>query len=303
MPRTTPAEALSLVKTSSELEALGLSPATSRRHFSTGKLHRIRRGAYVDAIYWQNATHYDRSLLLHAAVVKQTNKAVLTRQSAALWYGAPLLTIPARVHLDTPGNGYTTKDLVYHGGRAATCSNPVLYDGARLASALQVSVDAATQLPPLDALCIIDYFAHGGLCSASDIRDRLRAVEGRGSRRAAHLADLVSDQIESPAESIAHYYINQWKLPAPLLQHTLYTATGAHYRPDFVWVEQRVILEVDGEIKYSGEFGEASEVIRAELRRQRELEAQGWTVIRVRWRELMGNPWQLKARLQAALSV
>lgn len=67
-------------------------------------------------------------------------------------------------------------------------------------------------------------------------------------------------------------------------------------------MNQRVILEVDGEIKYSGEFGEASAVISAELRRQRELEAQGWTVIRVRWRELMGEPLLLRARLQNALT-
>lgn len=195
MSRTTPQEALRLVKTSSELEMLGFSPATIRRHYSAGKLHRIRRGAYVDARHWQKMNGYERSLTLHAAVLKQSPKAVLSRQSAALWYGAPLLMNLTRVHLSTTYNGFTKEDVIYHREPKDTSEAPVTHEGARLVPALQTSLDVAANVPPLEALCIIDYFAHNNFCSLTELQTELMNMQGRGSRRARELARIVSNRV------------------------------------------------------------------------------------------------------------
>lgn len=56
--------------------------------------------------------------------------------------------------------------------------------------------------------------------------------------------------------------------------------------------------EADGRVKYSGAYGE--DVAYRELGRQRELEALGYRVVRVRWRELVYEPEVLRARLLAA---
>lgn len=72
------------------------------------------------------------------------------------------------------------------------------------------------------------------------------------------------------------------------------------YRPDFVWAEERVILEVDGRIKYSGQYGKPEDVVRKEHFRQRDLERMGWKVIRTDWNEMMNYPEQLRFRLKLA---
>ena len=75
-------------------------------------------------------------------------------------------------------------------------------------------------------------------------------------------------------------------------------AGGNTYRVDFLWRKKKLILEVDGQHKYSGDLGNPGDVIRNERARQRDLEKLGWTVIRADWGDITRNSRQLKLRLE-----
>ena len=148
----------------------------------------------------------------------------------------------------------------------------------------------------MSSLCIADSLLHRGLCEVEELTKALTSSTAPGVSRRQAIADMMSPHAESPAESIARFYLYLWKLPRPQEQKELRVG-GRLYRPDFVWEEYGLILEVDGEVKYSGEFGDPQKVIRDELRRQRELERAGWRVVRVRWKELVNSPETLRCAL------
>ncbi|QRZ61729.1 hypothetical protein [Rothia sp. ZJ932] len=85
----------------------------------------------------------------------------------------------------------------------------------------------------------------------------------------------MSERAESVAETLVQLLLHEWGVDMPVEQAELVTLSGAHYRPDFLWQKQKLILEVDAEVKYSGAYGDPTEVIQAEHRRQRELEHAG----------------------------
>ena len=101
-----------------------------------------------------------------------------------------------------------------------------------------------------------------------------------GTALLAQSLGLADGRVESPLESFARGVFRTLKLPDPLPQLEL-TIRGKRYRPDFAWPDARLIVEVDGEVKYR-EQGEIS----YERRRHRELEAAGWRVVRLTWADL-----------------
>jgi hypothetical protein len=72
---------------------------------------------------------------------------------------------------------------------------------------------------------------------------------------------------------------------------------GPPIRPDFVWHEQRVIVEADSE-KWHGSR-QRQEIDR---RRDQRLTAAGWTVIRTTWRQMKFRPDELRPVLLKLLA-
>lgn len=107
-------------------------------------------------------------------------------------------------------------------------------------------------------------------------------------------------RVTSPLETVARYWILMWGLVPPAEQVPLWVG-GRTLRPDFLWEKERVILEVDGKVKYAGTFGEAAEeVVQNERRRQHELESMGYTVVRALWEDIVVYPERLRAKLARA---
>ncbi len=72
-------------------------------------------------------------------------------------------------------------------------------------------------------------------------------------------------------------------------------ANGHLYRLDFAHREYRVAIEFDGEIKYTG-----PEVMEAQLRREADLRAAGWVIVRFAWADLE-DPLAVSERIRAAV--
>ncbi len=114
-------------------------------------------------------------------------------------------------------------------------------------------------------------------------------------RRALKNADPRS---ESPGETLTRDLIGRLRIESPELQVEVPTVEG-RYRIDLAWREKKVALEFDGKVKYF-DFAPTEEVIYRERQREKALIEQGWTFIRITWRDLF-NEQEFKNRVLRAL--
>lgn len=69
------------------------------------------------------------------------------------------------------------------------------------------------------------------------------------------------------------------------------------YEVDFLWREHRLVVETDG---YA--FHSSRRSFEGDRRRDRDLQAAGYVVLRITWRELKDEPEAVVAELAAALT-
>ena len=97
-------------------------------------------------------------------------------------------------------------------------------------------------------------------------------------------------------ESLTRLCLVSGGLPTPELQAWVDTAFR-RYRVDMLYRRERVVIEVDGLVKYR-----AAGALADEKRRQEYLERAGYRVVRVLWEDVINAPWTVIARVRAALA-
>jgi very-short-patch-repair endonuclease len=97
----------------------------------------------------------------------------------------------------------------------------------------------------------------------------------------------------SEAEARLLALIRAARLPPPQTN----TVIGRH-EVDLVWHEQRLVVEVDGY-----EFHSTRQAFERDRVRDAELQAAGYRVVRVTWRQIAHEPEALIARLAALLAI
>lgn len=285
------------VKTSAELRHLGKSSSSISRACRAGTLHRICHGVYVKASVWNAWDNRARCVAHHVGFLKTRSGFVLSHVSAALWWAAPLLRLPRKIWVSHPAATVRSSQKVHVSrDREVVCSAAIFHRGALVTPPLQTAVDCALTLPVLDALCIVDFFLHQRLITAAEFTGCIMGLRGKGIKNARVVSRLMSEFSESPAETVARYRIARWGFAPPKEQVKIWVG-GSYYRPDFLWEELKLILEVDGFIKYDGSYGDPGAAIRAEKRRHRDLEKLGYRVIRVQWEDIMYHPENLRTLL------
>ena len=108
---------------------------------------------------------------------------------------------------------------------------------------------------------------------------------------------MADGRAESVLESLTRLCFIVHGLPAPQLQSWIY-ACGRRYRVDMFWPKARVIVEVDGLLKYR----DRADALVAEKRRQENLERAGHRVIRVLWDDVVNHPAETARRVATALA-
>jgi very-short-patch-repair endonuclease len=129
-----------------------------------------------------------------------------------------------------------------------------------------------------------------------DLLDQLERNPGRrGTRVLRGVLDLDGGPAftRSNAERRLLRLLRAAELPIPRVNSRV-----GRYEVDFVWSEQRLVVEFDS-------FRVHSPRAKFERDRQRdaELAAAGYTVIRVTWRQLVDSPEAVVARIAQALAV
>lgn len=285
-----------------DLYDTGLSDHGIRRRVRTGELHRVHPGWFAEAGQYRRLGPAQRTVLRYQALtLAATAPPVFCLASAALVHGLDVRRLPARVHtISPPGqgthNGYA--HVVRHQARLSE-SDVVMAHGLRATSVERTLLDCARLLPFADAVVLADQADRSGLDRAR-LGERLPEWAGcRGVRRAQRVLQAMDIRSESVGETLTRLMLVDSPLPFPELQWVIRGRAGS-YRADFAWPEHRLVLEFDGEIKYS-DPGSTASVIREERRREVEIQELGWTVIRVGWNDVVGAPAATLARIEAAL--
>lgn len=299
------------------LRAAGWTDRQIRRAVDSGRLHRPHRGV-VDLPSASSDLGRIRAALLMAGP-----RAAASHESAArvhgLWLPHPASDL---VHLTEPGRPDRTDHGVrIHGSRLST-PHVVTVQGIPATSLPRTAIDLARGRALPEAMVVVDSAAREIIrrSTGRDLR-LLRDPATRAELREVALAalqdafaevwtwpgtvvaraaiELVEPACESPLESRSRGWFHEARLPAPRIAWHVRGASGAWYVADFAWPARRLLGEADGIAKYGRDPTTVASSLRAERRRQRDLEDIGWRF--ARW-DSSEAPRTVVARVARALA-
>lgn len=278
------------VITRAQLLELGLTRTTIDNWVKHSRLHPLYRGVFL--LGHPRPIAGARNL---AAVLACGRGAVLSHLSAAgLWRLLPGregdvdVTVPGR----NPGrrrgirvhrvNGLDRRDVRKLGGIPITSPARTIFD-----------VAAVVRRRELEQALAEAYARR--LARRSDFVSLLARRSSLPGTRAlrALLDDGTPALTRSQAEERLLALIRTAELPAPEINVRI-----GRDEVDFMWRDQRLIVEVDG-----FRFHSSRSAFEHDRRRDAELSSQGFRVIRITWRQIVDRPEALIARLAKALVV
>ena len=270
-----------------------------------GTLIRVRRGCYASGSWWSglNAATRRRQLIhahAHGTRTTSTGGFAYSHTSSASLQRLYLWEADDVVHLTQatcPSGGSHGRGVVAH-TRLLARHELTFVDNLPCTSLERTVVDCCLMFNLRQSLILVDHAARLG-ANLSLVRDHCSSLTGRNGvvalRRALELADPRS---ESAGESLTRELLHRLRITPPELQYLVRTPLGEH-RLDFAWPKRKVAPEFDGRTKYF-DYRPTGEVVFAERRREKALMEQGWTFLRIEWRDLF-NEAQFKARILRAL--
>lgn len=293
-----------------EALAMGCDDTQLRHSVLAGVLKRVRHGCYCFADQWPERPE-DQHLVRAKAVLRVTPGPVafshttsLILQGVDVW-GADL----SRVHVTRldQGAGRRLRDVTHHVG-AVPETELTEVGGLLVTNTARAVLEAASVLNIEKGLVVADSALHKELCTADEVLHRFDEINHwPGSRRLQIVVRMMDGLRESPGETRSAYLFWMYGLPKPVYQWEVHDEHGQLVgTTDFAWVEQKVMGEFDGKVKYGRLLkpGQSpSEVVFAEKQREDRLrELTGFTMRRMVWSDL-DHPVVTARRLAAALRI
>jgi len=292
-----------------------VAPDVNRRQLSrdasSGAAVRLRRGVYFPAGVWSTLSLREQHIArMAAAVATRRSKPLFSHQSAAAFWGLPMLTPwPTLVHVTVEPHlgSRSSKDLIRHS--TAVAAEDVVEAGEfSVTSIARTVLDLAATCPFIESVVVadrallVDRFGGRPPMTTHDELEAawVRATPMRAPSRTRAVLGFAVTQAESPLESVSRVNIRAVGLPRPRLQVPHYDSAGFIGSPDFFWEEFGVVGEADGDMKYLDEkvrgSRSAEQVVLDEKIREDRFRALPRTVARWRWNVAI-NPAVLRARL------
>lgn len=273
--------------TLAEAARLGLSRDDVRRLVAAGAVHRLLRGAYVDA------SAPDGLGLRAVAVAKVVppGRVVCGRTAAWLW-GVDALAMGAHrilpdVDVMTPAGGSAARRAGVLGCSGALPTQDVVRLGSvQVTTPARTAADLARLLRRPDALASLDAILRLPDLDAAEVARVLTRFGGhRGVVQGRELLELASPLAESPQESRARLRCVDAGFPMPEPQIVVRREDGGFVaRLDMGWRDWCKALEFDGDEHHSDAVDQAHD-----LWRRSRVEACGWGIAVVTTGEVMGR--------------
>lgn len=269
-----------------QLGALGLGARAVRQRAAVGRLHRVHRAVY-SLVPPPLLTVKGRYM---AAVLACGPGAVLSHRSAADLHGLRP-TSRFRIDVTVPGDSRrTAAALDIHRSRTLRPTDGTLVDAIPVTTVARTLLDLAAVVtgPQLErALTQAEVLRVFDLGALTEQLERNAHTEGAARVRAALAAYTNDEPTESWLEDQFLELLDRTGLPAPERQKWLMLDDGeGPIRADFLWREQRLVLETDGRDAHG-----TRRAFESDRRRDQRLTRAGWRVVRVTWRQLTQEPW------------
>lgn len=270
------------------------------RQVRAGSLVRVRHGAYTSAL---GVDAVERHLQLVAATWPLLGEnAVLSHSSAAVVHGLPTWERDlAKVTVTRPNGGHGRAGTWLHARLGKLEPDQVCQlHNLRVTSLARTAVDQACGLSFERAVATLDAALRADV-RRSELEQVVRLAKRRHGIGVARAALTFADgAAESVGESFSRVLIARVGLPAPALQVEIRDQRGRWVaRSDFGWLEQRVVGEFDGRIKYLGDEASVADTVIREKAREQAIRDAGWVVVRWTWADL-SDPSAFRGRIQAA---
>jgi predicted transcriptional regulator of viral defense system len=282
------------VVTVGQVERLGLSGRALRHRVTSGRMRRVHRGVYAP---WPLTRHGRWT----AALLAVGEGALLShRSAAALWDicdddpSAVHVTVPRRAFRAPPGiavhSGTSLRqhDASDRGGIPCTALASTLIDLAGQVDrrTLERAVDRAEMLRIFDLVAI------------ERAINRARYRRGVGRLKEVLAAYVEPTLTRSDAEELMLAIAGRAAVPMPEVNAWVPLDAGRGYRPDFLWRDVRLIVEVDGR-SYHARRG----AFEHDRLRDRRLALAGYATHRFAASELVRHPRQVARELRGLLAV
>jgi very-short-patch-repair endonuclease len=255
------------VLATAELLACGLTHPGIYRRARAGRLHRLHHGVYA-----VGHVALSREARWLAAVKACGTGAVLSHQSAAeLWELSPRRPDPIHVTVPAERCPRSRGGIIVHRSKTLTSHDSVRRDRIPVTTPSRTLRDLKRVLP----------------------RERWEAAMDRARSRGFSVAEILD---EAPTRSALERKFlrlcRRHRIPEPRVNVRV-----GPFLVDFLWPEQRLIVEVDG---YEFHGGRAS--FEADRARDAELIAQAYQVLRFTYRQTTESPGVVAARLTSLLA-
>lgn len=283
-----------------DLMAQGASEQQLTRLVRTGRLERVRHGAYA-------GERGNDSAARHRQLVEGTwpllgERAVLSHATAGLLHGLPVwdeLLTRVSITRAEGGHGRVGSQLRVR----CTPLDPdqvVEVDGFRMTNLERTAIDLARCLDYERAVAVLDAALRAG-ADRSVLVAVVEAAHGfRGVGTARTALDFADRRAESVGESFSRVRLAAAGLPAPELQVDIFDEDGNWVaRSDFGWLERGVLGEFDGTVKYVGPDAQVTRAVLREKHREANMRDLGWALARWGSRDLAGRSL-LRHRVETA---
>lgn len=280
------------VITLAQLVELGLSASAVRSRVAAGRLHRVHTGVF--AVGHAPLTRDGHQM---AAVLACGAGAALSHRSAAAKLGLRP-TDRSAIDVTSPGRtGRARRGIDSHSGATLAPDDVEEVDGIRCTNVPRTLLDLAEVVGQrqLERACAqAEVLQRFDLHALEDVLARANGRHGAATLRAVLAGHAIAATItRSELEERFLTFLDAAVLPVPDVNTRI-----EEMEVDFAWRSARLIVELDGFAAHSTRT--AFERDRA---RDRRLQAAGWRVVRVTWRQLYEDPRGLARELEALLGL
>jgi very-short-patch-repair endonuclease len=268
--------------TDDEIQRLGLSDRSIRRHLQDRQLHRVLPGVLSTSGGPYSVQQWELALCLSIV------EAVLSHESAAAFWR--LRRAPKdRVEITVPhGVKVRKRTAVVHRSNCMPDHHVVeLIDGARVTSVPRTVFDLGGVLDESSHVSVIEDARNRRLCTDDELGEVYADLCGRGRRGSAAWERLVeiTERVVRPTMSELELELSDalvaHGLPRPIQQHPIALPSGRVAHLDLAYLDTRLDIEVD-----HSEWHATASAVERDKHRDLGLALLGWERLRFTERDV-----------------
>jgi very-short-patch-repair endonuclease len=195
------------------------------------------------------------------------------------------------------------RDLKIRVGRVPR-SYATVKDGILMTNSIRTMVDLASVLGEERLEFVLDDCLYRGLVEIGRLTQCAESLGQAGRRRTRVLKDLLGVRGEGlavPLTVLERQFlkvVRSGDLDEPEKQAIVPSDTSRTWRLDFVYPDNKVLIEVDGRRWHAGR-----RQAKSDRHRDNVMNVRGWTVLRFTWEDVMNDPEYVIEQLRRALGI